>query len=505
MKNTVDVIIQSLTKEEFREFKYFLGRRNNSSEEREDLKVLTMIRNGEGAPVENIPAYRQTKNRIKAQLEFFVEFENIKRDPISRIQNYIEAAKFLFYKNLHTHGWDYLRKAERLAEEMEEYGLLDHIYAIQISYTYNVAVSAPKELMVPRLLEKRKKNLSLSKTEGNANAANALLIHEIRRLFSEKLSANSANIEQLVNTILVDYELNDLPKERIRIYCKIVNIVCRGLRENRDYHNMKVYGINGYTFIKKKKMLNKVPVNYIMDLLDGICIAALRSKDYASYEKYQIIYAGEAQKLKAHPDEYSYYDFVPNIDAADLYLCTNKLKKAKESLMVIYKKYHNYHDSIRIYFLLRANLLAVSFAGKEYSLCVKLYHEIMNQDKRRILSEPGFRLDLIIYTELFGAIFYYENDDPDHAWHLLKGIKRKYAETLMLPESGREMMFIKVMEKMINDPSYKSNRSFVTECKSVLKMKEFVPGDNEYISLNAWLNSKLTGEDYYQCFLKLVN
>jgi hypothetical protein len=502
MKNTVDVIIQSLSKEEFREFKYFLNRRNNAQEEREDVKVLNMIRAEAEVPTKNIQAYRQTKNRIKAQLEYFVEFENIKRDPISQIQNYIEVAKFLFYKNLYNHAWDYLNKAERLAEEMEEFGLLDHIYTIQISYTYNVAVPSHKGLPVPKLLEKRNNNLSLSKIDGNANAANALLIYEIKRLFSERLSAN---IEDLVNKILVDYELNDLSNDRIRIYCKIVIIVCRGLRENRDYHNMKNYGINGYNFIQRKKMMNKIPLNDLMDLLDGICVAALRSKDYLSYEKYQTVYAAKARMLKAHPDEYSYYDFVPYIDAADLYLCTNRLKKAKESLLVIYKKYEHYHDSTRIYFLLRANLLAVNFASKEYAVCLKLYHEIMNQDKRKILSEPGFRLDLIIYTELFGAIFYYENDDADYAWYLLASIKRKYAETLSKAESKRELMFIKVMEKMISDPSYKQDKPFITECKNVIKMKAFVPGDNEYISLNAWLSSKLTGQDYYTCFLELVN
>jgi hypothetical protein len=502
MKNTVDVIIQSLTKEEFREFKYFLNRRNHSGSEREEIRIVNMIRAGDEQPSENIQAYRQTKNRIKTQLEYFMELENIKRDSISKIQNYIEVARFLFHKNLHNHAWDYLKKAEELAEDMEEYGLLDHIYNIQISYTYNVAAPPQKGLTVPRLLEKRKNNLSFSKIDGNANAANALLIHEIRRLFSEHLSAN---IEELVNNILADYELNDFSKDRIRIYCKIVILVCRGLRENRDYHNMKTYGINGYEFIRKKKMLGKIPTNYLMDLLDGICISALRSRDYANYEKFQLIYAEEATKLKAHPDEYSYYDFVPYIDASDLYLCTNRLQKAKESMLVIYKKYAGYTDSMRIYFLLRANLLAVHFADKEYTVCTRLYHEIMNQDKKRILSEPGFRLDLIIYTEIYGAIFYYEQDDADYAWHLLSGIKRKYAETLGTAESKRELIFIKLMERMMSDPSWKQDRSFLTECRNMIKMKTFVPGDNEYISLNAWLMAKMSGQDYYTCFLELVS
>lgn len=501
MKNTVDLVIQSFSKEELREFKYFLARRNSHVHARQDLKVVDQLRAKAGVKPANVQAYRQTKNRLKAQLEYFIELESIRRNPISRIRNMVDVAGYLIGKNLYDHAWDYLMKAERMAIQAEEYELLNYIYHVQIMYSHNIAVPSPRTFSVPKLLEKRNNNLSFARTDGNANAAYASLIHEMRELFSKHLSAD---IDQLVNRILSEYDLKGVMYDQVRIYCKIVIIVSRALREKRDYHNMKIYAINSYKLIEKRKMLDKVPLDFMMDLLDAIGVAALRSKDYKSTEKYQDIYTKYAKKFRQQADEHSYYDFIPYIGDADLYMCTDRLPEARSTLLAVHRRYANYKDSIRIYFLLRINLLAMHFKCCEYKTCIRIYHEIMSQNEKKILNERGFRLELMLYTEIYGAIFYYEQDDAEHAAYLLGKIRKKYAEALKSPDSKREKLFIRIMEKMIGNANYVSGNSFAADHKKFVKMKEFVPGDYEYISLNAWLTSKLSGKSYYACFLSIV-
>lgn len=502
MKNTVDEIIASFSKEELREFKYFISRRNNNIHEREDLKVIGMIRKKAPVAPANISAYRKTKNRLKTQLEHFIQLGNIKSNPASRIQNLVEVATYLFSKNLYNHAWDYLIKAERMAAEEEQYELLDSIYYIQILYSYNIAVPPPAGFSVANLLARRDENLAYTKINNNANAAYALLIFEMRELFSKQLDAD---IDSLVNTILERYELNDtLHKDNLNIYCKTVNIVCRALREKRDYENMKVYSINSYNQLKQKRLLEKVPANFLMDLLDAIAVAALRSKDYKNTEKFQDLYTFYARKFQHQIDDYSYYDFIPYVGDTDLYLCTNRLEEARKSMALINKKYAAYTASIRIYFLLRINLLAVYFPSKEYASCIKTFHEIMSQNEKKILNERGFRLELILYTEIYGVIFYYENDDPDHAHYMLTKIKKKYAEVLKRQGSKREKLFMRILEKIINDPSYLRSNQFISDHKEFIQLKQFIPGDYEYISFNAWLTSKATQRTYYECFLEIV-
>src|SRR5690606_32364084 len=139
-------------------------------------------------PEEHTNAIYQTRKRLKKQLEQFAVLDNLKHDEFSKILRYVEMAKFLFRKTLFGQAWSYLMKAERLAENAEEYQLLDQILDIQLAYSYNIVVPAPEGLLVPRLLEKRKRNLAYAMADGNFNAAYAQLIYEIRKKLSGKLA-----------------------------------------------------------------------------------------------------------------------------------------------------------------------------------------------------------------------------------------------------------------------------------------------------------------------------
>lgn len=502
MKNTVDEIIRAFSKEELREFKYFITRRNDGKTSRLDTKVVQEIRNNVAVQDDRISTHRQTKNRLKWHLEQFIQMENIRNNSVSRINNLIEVAGYLFKKNIYEHAWDYLIKAEKLAIQTDEYELLNHIYYIQLSYTYNIAVPPPKNIDVSRLIEKWKTNLTYFQTDSSSNAAYAELIYKIREKFSQNLSAN---VDELITRILKEYNLDDeVYVEQLKIYLKTTNMVCRVLREKRDYKTLKNYSISCFQNIRNRNMLSKAPVIPLMDLLDVICISSLRSKDYVNYEKYQRLYTAYTRKMKQHPDEFSYYDFIPSIDAGDLYMYTNRLPQAKKVLTELYKKYKTYTEITRIYFLLRVNLMTLYFNYNDYDNCIRLYNEIIQFGEKKILAEPGFRLDLMLYTDLYAIIFYYETDDKEYALHLLNKVKRKYSDVINDAKAQHENLFLAILEKLIKKPDYLKGARFKNDCIKCIRMKDFIAGDNEYISINAWLTSKLKREDYYTSFLGIV-
>jgi hypothetical protein len=72
MKNTVEHVIKSFTKDEYREFKYFIARQQNVKTDREDLKTIKIIRDDAIHTISNKKAFSLTKNRIKKHLELFV-------------------------------------------------------------------------------------------------------------------------------------------------------------------------------------------------------------------------------------------------------------------------------------------------------------------------------------------------------------------------------------------------------------------------------------------------
>src|SRR5690606_25239970 len=131
-------------------------------------------------------------------------------------------------------------------------------------------------------------------------------------------------------------------------------------------------------------------------LIDTICVAAIRAKDYANYEKYINLHAFYGRKMQGNSSEQTYYDFIPYVDVADLYFVTNRLPEARESLLTVQKKYAGHMHSARIFCLLRMSLMAMHFKYGEYGNCIDLFHEMQAYDERKILDERGFRLEIVL-------------------------------------------------------------------------------------------------------------
>lgn len=505
----IDPVILSFSGEELREFRYFLKRRNAPTQQREDLKLITLIRNGSvSESSRNVNAYHQTRKRLKKHLEQFLPLQNLKADPTSSIYNLVETSRYLFRKNLYKQAWSYAQKAEKLAIETEEYRMLDLIYHTQIGYISAISVANIEAPDVRDLVDKRDRNFSLAKTDSDANAAYALLLHEIRELFSTglyaDLSARQTDMDALVNNILSRYGLNEHIYTQPRIYCKIVNIVCRALREKKDYVNLKHYSMNNYYRMKKRKLLDKIPPDFLMELLRSIYQAAIRTRNYKLCDKFQQLYHEQVKQFKTEHDKYLYYDFRSGIMAADMHMCTGRLDEARAHLLGLDKKYASNDRSAIIYFLLRINLFALHFKYNEYSKCSTLFNGIIQKYEKKILKEEGLGLEMLLFTELFGIITYYQLDETEYAWYLLKRVKRRYAEILSDPASERENQFIRILSKIIKEPGYLKSAKFFRDHDHFAAMKQYVPGDKEYISMNAWLSSLRTGKSYYDCFLESV-
>lgn len=510
MKNSINEIIEAFTGEEFREFKYFLRRRKGNLSYGEDFKLVELIRKGVSAEkLINVNAYHQTRKRIKKQLEQFYSLQNILKDETSKIYNLIEASKFLFRKNLYRQAWQYIIKAEKAAMKKEEYELLDYIYFTQISYASDISIVSNQAPDIINLIRKKDANAGLAKIDGNANTAYAFLVHNIRELFSKELynrqAKSHSNINSLIAYILKHYQLEDKIYNRPRIYIKIVNIVCRALREKKDYLSLRKYSLSNYHLMKKKKMLDKIPSDQYMELIRSIYQSSMRTRNYDDCEHFQELYDLISKRFKSQEDRFVYYNFRSEIMAADLFMCTNRLEEARTRLLSLNKKYANNKKSAIIYFYLRINLLAMYFKFEDYDKCKSLFNGIIQQYQKKVLKEEGLGLEMLLYTEIFGAIVYFELDDIEYSEYLLKRIRRKYSENLNKEESNRESQFIRILSKMLSDPSYLRSSKFKIECETFTKLKDYLPGDREYISLNAWLQSKCSGKSYYKCFLETVS
>lgn len=502
MHHLIEEIILSFTREELREFKYFLKGRANIVQEREDVLLVDSIRKKLPAANKNTNANHQTRRRLKHQLELFLQHENIKHDSNSRILNDVEVARFFFRKERYKEAWHYLGKAEKGAQETEAFELLDFIYYTQIDYALNTWPLTTPLVSVPLLLSKRDENMALARNDGDANAAYTLLLFEISELFSK---AVFGNIDAIIDRVLKQYQLEDRIYDSPKIYAKIVNMVCRAFREKKDYHGLKSYSVKSYAVMQKRRMLDKIPPELLMELLRSIYQSSVRTYDYKVAAKFRLVYDAHKESFKSQHDKYIYFDFRSQIMAADLNMFAGKVKEAKTILVKLDKKYSLENKNAIIYFLLRINLLALYFKLNDYDTCIKIYSGLIQQYGKQVLKEEGLGLEMLLFTEIYGVIFYFEKGDDEYVLYLLKKLKRKYGDSSYQKNVEREMFFIRILERMVKHTGYTESEKFRKDFEHFSALKKYIPGDKEYISLNAWLEAKGNRMSYYDCFLKSVS
>ena len=490
-------VIKGYSKQELREFKYFVTK-NGQSNHRKDIEIIDEIRKENNLDLTHSNAHHQTLKRLKIKLEQFAILENSRINSNSQIHNYVDIAKYLVGKAQYHHAWLYLKKAELQAQNLEEYELLEYIYFSQISFIISSPYANIPNISVPELLQKRDANIKLAQINANANAAYALLIHEVKERFSKGLHTQRDQLlDEVLNKYLTEDNLSDYPK----IYSRVVITLCRALREKKEYKELAKYALSSYKNLVEKDMFNKISLDNQMELLRAIYQSSIRTRDFATSERYQQIFKAHSEEYKQYPEKYTYYNFRANVMAADICMCTNRLNEAKQILFELLAKYEQYKNSSIVFIFLRVNLMALHFKLNEFEPCEKLYKTILKHDEKVILREEGMGLELMLNTEIYGCIINFEKGDFEASDYLQKRIRRKYANIFKKEEGKRELIFLKILEKLINNPSYKHSKKFKLDAEKFITLREFVPADKEYISLNAWLLSKHNKTSYYSSFL----
>ena len=154
MNNSLDTIVQSLSKEEIRFFKLFLKRTNSKNRKDVDLFDLIRRKNGDYTTKDalkilntNPNNYYQVKNRLYHELNNSMVWQHIWKDKQSKSFSFVLLSRVYKNKGELKLSFHYLKKAEKEAIDSELYEVLSIIYSeiIQISVSSKIKTSEGRE------------------------------------------------------------------------------------------------------------------------------------------------------------------------------------------------------------------------------------------------------------------------------------------------------------------------------------------------------------------------
>ncbi|MBL57051.1 MAG: hypothetical protein CMP61_07690 [Flavobacteriales bacterium] len=479
-------IIQSLNKEEVRFFKLY-SKRISSDDERKDLVLFDFIRkNGKEYDESKIykklygeksknPFYR-LKNRVAEDLNKCLTIQHYADSEEVQIHNLLTSVKLYSKKRAFDLSLHYLKKAEKLAQQIEAFDLLDIIYSEQIKLSQETLFINPEEV-----IQKRMKNLDVLNSLREMDDVLALVVHRTKTTqnFNSKQNPIVPLLEETVNSVLQNKKLIKGAKLRLKIYRSVSQI----LLQRHEYHALEDYLEKTFQDFNTEQLFNKSNHDSKLQMLTYMvnCLHIngkyKESLNYAELLKCAMEEFGGEKK-----DQYLFFYYNALVNN---YGTLNK-EKAIEILMEL--KSSSWLQKTPYYeVFVFGNLAILNFEMGHYKKAVKNFHHLYLLESYKNTDE-SYKFK----TEIAELIVRFELHDFDYLEYRIKQVRKDFKSKLDVRENEREKKLLEIIEELIYTNSIRSNKALKK------KIELFVTHENkenrlysEMIDYNNWIKEKL--------------
>lgn len=492
-------IIFSFKEDEAKQVRKFISRKSNKKDRKDLLLFDLILKNNEYSSKEimtkiyntgHIDAFHQLRRNLYKHIEDYICQQNLYLDIEMRILKYLLIANSFFNKKLFKQAWKYLFIAEKKAKENEQFNLLSHIYNVQLANTFR---GYPFNVM--KLIEKNDKNQENASEDNFSNTVFNLLRYDLKKDGKQLLKYD---IDKHTKLYLKNYKLIKGSNPNPKLEFPIIEMVCNSMIEKDNFKKLEPYILSKYNELLNNNVFDKSNHQHKLKILEIVSYTLLKNKKYNQAEFYHDILQTELLKFeKKHYNLVILYSTI----RADIYTCSNRINKAIALLeQHLNSPLHDLSASDQI--LLRINLTAMYFSNRQSSEAIKMLFSLQDKDKEII---KYFGVNHLLIKHIAECLIHTEQGNHFYVENRIKAIRRKYSSQLDTTRFQRDNQFLSILMKIIKDEYFLNNQKFIDEVKYFIKLKKLKPAASEFISYNAWLQSKLEKRTYYDVFLEMVS
>ena len=472
MNNSLDTIVQSLSKEEIRFFKLFLKRTDSKNRKDVDLFDLIRRKNGDYTTKDalkilktNPNNYYQVKNRLYHELNNSMVWQHIWKDKQSKSFSFVLLSRVYKNKGELKLSFHYLKKAEKEAIDSELYEVLSIIYSeiIQISH----------ELLsvdVDHYIELKRNNIKILSEIDEMDLLLAKIMYDIKT--KQNFGKSDSSLLKLIKTkygkISKEKNLINSPRFRIRLF----KMYSRLLLQENDYKSLEKFLMESYNDFLKVDLFDRSNHDEKLTLLTYLTNCLYKTKKYKKSLKYsEELLSGMKEYDYFLYDKYLFYYYnilVLNFAKTDKEKALYYLNKASRSEVI--KKLPSYNAFIYL------NRSLIYYYEDNFKESQKNIARLIMQ-KDFLLLDKSFQLKILI-TELMINILLLNENLTDK----IILIKKNYNFLLLEKHHIRE----KKMIDLILKKNYKDD--IAVDKKDLLSIiSDSASEDIDIISYNTWL------------------
>lgn len=471
-------IIQSLSKEEIRFYKLFVGR-TKQSKERKDLILFDLIKNSPSEDVNKKAIdklkvksnnYYQLKNRVYHDLNNSIVWQHISKDHQSQSFSFVLLSRVYKNKGELEIAYHYLKTAEKEGIKNELYEILSIVYSEIIELSHELI-----SVDLDHYLKLKKENSLVVQEIDEIDALLAKLMYDI------KTKQNFAKSDASVLELLSKYYKENAKKKTVldspRFRLRLFKMYSRLLLQKEDYTSLEQFLVHTFTDFVSDGLFNRSNHNDKLTLLTYLTNCFYKTKQYSkSLEFAEILNVAMKEFDGFLNEKYVFYYFnslVLNYAVEDKEKALDILKEAKNNASI--KKLPAYISFIYL------NTSLIYFQQEKYSLASTNISRLIQQDDFLSLDKV-FQLKLLI-VEL---IIRLELNQEDRILKQVQFINKEYKSTLSQDQLKRDAQVLELIVMVLNKEVINSKVESITSSKSDEQSRSI-----DIISYNDWMKTLL--------------
>lgn len=492
--DSLSELINLLNSTEKEHFKQFLQRKNKRTDvknlqlldliETDDIEGLKKLYDSE----KNNDAYHALRKRLQDSLLLFLSqktFESTHSETYDALRLLV-VGRFLLENDVVRIAFKCLDKAERLAEQLEQFNLLNELLLLKLQYAH-LPGAEDLEVLTARFL----RNQAHMQREAKLNMAYAFLRQELQEIH---LKGKIVNLTTLMITTIRKYKISARELMTYKSIYQILFIANEYAAIQQNYRLIERYIHRTNQFIQDQSHKKQSYLFYHISILYLLANFHLRQRDFAK----SVSYLKEMIDLMMTDSRYH-----------ALFYFRHQLLSA---LNLFFTGYPD--DAISI---LQESLSNTKHISKpedieDLRICLTMFLALCN-DKRSLKQltlltrtdawyEKKMGMLWTIRKNLMEILVHAQFSNIELAMSRLISFRRRYKKYLLKTSEERVLVFLKLVEKYLQKPDVVGEAVYK---KTVLGLLERVEnGDIFTLSFIAWLIGRWEREGAYKVVMGLI-
>lgn len=428
----------------------------------------------------SLGAFSRLKNYLIEEIEDSLLQLHRKKHSEFRVYRNLQLFQLSWDKSHYQEAKIYLKKAEKTAQKIENYELLNLIAKkmIQVvSYLHEEPF-----VYIEKQTNYREMMTSLSQLDG------LLVMINYKIAKTNFLSENHNLVQQLENmskNLLQNEAFRNSAEVKLKIYQSIRNV----LLQKKDFKALADYLIHSYDDFVQYKIYSKQNFEAKIVHTSWIINALLKIKAYKKVP----YYSSELYKCLFQHGRAFYHRYIWQYCQSRMlqYTFSGKNQKAIDILLAFEREeLHSQPASVTLY--INLNLCSLYYIAGQLNKSLTRLANILADTNFNKLNEE-FQLRILIIE----LILRNENGDVEYALNRSREIKRKFSHLFKEDNHKRDREFVSLITKILKKVSPFQDTKFSIKVHKFLKESpDFEPGSNEVIDYTIWLKSKMYKKPY---------